>query len=101
MNMDNTKDCKCDGCMECKNNGGCDMESCKGHEDMSKTYVSDDEHVDKWNNMEKACWAGYKQVGMKDKNGKKVPNCVPINKSTGLPEEPSTSWNGVFKPKAK
>ena len=22
------------------------------------------------------CWVGYKQVGMKDKNGKKVPNCV-------------------------
>ena len=23
------------------------------------------------------CWKGYKQVGMKTKNGKKVPNCVP------------------------
>lgn len=23
------------------------------------------------------CWKGYKQVGMKDKNGKEVPNCVP------------------------
>lgn len=23
------------------------------------------------------CWVGYKQLGMKDKNGKKVPNCVP------------------------
>ncbi len=22
------------------------------------------------------CWAGYKQVGFKMKNGKKVPNCV-------------------------
>ena len=26
-----------------------------------------------------ACWEGYKQVGMKDKGGKMVPNCVPIN----------------------
>jgi len=51
--------------------------------------------------MEKACWAGYKQVGMKDKNGKKVPNCVPINKATGLPEEPETSWNGIFNPRVK
>ena len=25
-----------------------------------------------------ACWTGYKQVGMKMKNGKSVPNCVPI-----------------------
>jgi len=24
-----------------------------------------------------ACWDGYKQVGMKDKDGRKVPNCVP------------------------
>jgi predicted nucleotidyltransferase len=24
-----------------------------------------------------ACWTGYKQVGMKMKNGKQVPNCVP------------------------
>jgi len=23
------------------------------------------------------CWKGYKQVGMKKKNGKEVPNCVP------------------------
>ena len=24
------------------------------------------------------CWPGYKQVGTKMKNGKEVPNCVPI-----------------------
>lgn len=23
------------------------------------------------------CWKDYEQVGMKEKNGKKVPNCVP------------------------
>jgi hypothetical protein len=28
----------------------------------------------------KACWKGYKQIGMKEKNGKQVPNCVPIKK---------------------
>ena len=27
--------------------------------------------------MREACWTGYKQVGMKKKNGKNVPNCVP------------------------
>jgi phage shock protein A len=33
------------------------------------------------------CWKGYKQVGMKDKGGKQVPNCVPnesIVKEAGL-----------------
>jgi len=24
------------------------------------------------------CWKGYEQIGMKDKNGKQVPNCVPV-----------------------
>tara|TARA_R110000772_G_scaffold33702_2_gene81945 strand:+ start:9432 stop:12368 length:2937 start_codon:yes stop_codon:yes gene_type:complete len=27
--------------------------------------------------LQDACWTGYKQVGLKMKNGKKVPNCVP------------------------
>jgi len=26
----------------------------------------------------KACWKGYEAIGMKMKNGKKVPNCVPV-----------------------
>ena len=25
------------------------------------------------------CWKGYEQIGMKEKNGKQVPNCVPKN----------------------
>lgn len=29
----------------------------------------------------KPCWKGYKQVGMKTKNGKEVPNCVPIDEN--------------------
>ena len=29
------------------------------------------------------CWKGYEQVGMKDKDGKQVPNCVKENKSYG------------------
>lgn len=27
---------------------------------------------------EKPCWKGYEAIGMKKKNGKKVPNCVPV-----------------------
>ncbi len=30
-------------------------------------------------NITEACWEGYKQVGMKNKGGKMVPNCVPVN----------------------
>jgi hypothetical protein len=99
--MADTKDCKCNGCMECKSAGGCDMEMCKGHDNMyksedlsdeevSKSYESDNEDEDKWDNMEKACWSGYKQVGMKDKGGKRVPNCVPIKKSLFGTDGPQT-----------
>ena len=31
----------------------------------------------------KPCWKGYKQIGMKEKNGKEVPNCVPVNENMG------------------
>lgn len=27
--------------------------------------------------LEDACWDGYKAIGTKEKNGKRVPNCVP------------------------
>ena len=30
------------------------------------------------NEDENPCWKGYKQLGMKEKDGKQVPNCVPI-----------------------
>ena len=30
---------------------------------------------------ENPCWDGYEQRGMKEKNGKMVPNCVPVQNS--------------------
>jgi DNA polymerase III subunit epsilon len=33
---------------------------------------------------ENPCWEGYEQIGMKKKNGKKVPNCVPIKRAKNL-----------------
>lgn len=31
--------------------------------------------------LKDACWKGYTAVGMKNKNGKKVPNCVPVDEA--------------------
>lgn len=59
-------------------------------EEISKKYESDNEDEDKWDNMQKACWTGYKQVGMKEKNGRRVPNCVPVKKSIFGTEGPQT-----------
>ena len=33
-------------------------------------------------NEEDPCWDGYEQVGMKEKDGKEVPNCVPVDEDT-------------------
>jgi hypothetical protein len=55
--------------------------------------------------LKSACWKGYEAIGMKNKNGRKVPNCVPVKKDAEhgegdiataemtanyLPEEPGT-----------
>lgn len=32
------------------------------------------------------CWDGYQQHGMKKKNGKQVPNCVPVKEDEDLDE---------------
>ena len=69
-------------------------------EEISKNYESDNEEEDKWDNVQKACWSGYKQVGMKDKGGRMVPNCVPVEKAHDVEdkEEPvkKSIWNGTF-----
>ena len=49
-------------------------------EETMKSYYSDDEEMDKWDNVAKACWVGYEQRGMKEKGGRMVPNCVPVGK---------------------
>ena len=54
------------------------------HITNSENYISQaasnyHEYGDSNENVNEAgpCWKGYKQVGMKNKNGKQVPNCVP------------------------
>ena len=44
------------------------------HELEDKTwYMPCEQHE-----LKEPCWEGYEMVGFKMKNGKKVPNCVPI-----------------------
>jgi rhodanese-related sulfurtransferase len=66
-------------------------------------YESDNEEEDKWDNIAKSCWSGYEQQGMKDKGGRKVPNCVPIKKSVdeapineAEKEVKKSIWGGTF-----
>jgi len=51
------------------------------------------------------CWKGYKQVGMKKKNGREVPNCVPVKEDTlvekNVPTNPSLWSKMKSRAKAK
>lgn len=49
--------------------------------------------------LKKACWKGYEAIGMKMKNGKKVPNCVPVKeedaeKHSTNPDDPASRFIG-------
>jgi hypothetical protein len=72
----------------------------KKEDEDTEDYESDNEEEDKWDNMEKACWSGYRQEGMKEKGGRMVPNCVPIEKSNDLKETKEemkkSIWDGTF-----
>ena len=56
-------------------------------EETMKSYHSDDEEIDKWDNVAKACWVGYEQRGMKEKGGRMVPNCVPVGKTYDMEDD--------------
>jgi hypothetical protein len=43
----------------------------------------------------KPCWGGYRQLGMKMKNGIKVPNCIPINEEDISPENERDMIEGI------
>lgn len=40
------------------------------------------------------CWTGYEAIGMKEKNGKKVPNCVPVKEENELEEAATADAKG-------
>jgi|TARA_R110002020_G_scaffold39823_1_gene117968 hypothetical protein len=52
---------------------------------LDQTKDSEEDKVEEAVLLEK-CWDGYKQVGMKKKGGKMVPNCVPLQEETELYE---------------
>ena len=54
-----------------------DLQNNYGATVRAESYTIDESaDEDSYNPITEACWVGYKQVGMKDKGGKQVPNCV-------------------------
>ena len=57
-----------------------------GTDKIVKTYKHDTPGERKEIEEDKPCWVGFKQLGMKMKNGKKVPNCVSMKEDTSEKE---------------
>ena len=71
-------------------------------EEKEKEVYKSDDPEDAWDNDMQKCWAGYRQDGMKEKGGRMVPNCVPVEKAEDLTEADQVTkslWGGSFKPK--
>ena len=77
------------------------MAKSSDEEDKEEIYKTDDPE-DKWDNEMQKCWTGYRQDGMKEKGGRMVPNCVPVEKAEDLTEADMVTksfWAGFFKSK--
>lgn len=48
---------------------------------------------DVFDELEDACWEGYEPIGMKEKDGKMVPNCVPIEMALDLMKQEFQSYD--------
>jgi hypothetical protein len=73
-----------------------DVEEMK--DEKKEVYKSDDPE-DAWDNEMQKCWTGYRQDGMKEKGGRMVPNCVPVEKAEDLTEADMVTksfWAGSF-----
>jgi len=72
---------------------GCGCETCKALNvccDLCPVCQSNEMKNDCCPDLNKKdpCWEGYVQRGMKEKGGKMVPNCVPVNKSDSPEQQP-------------
>ena len=68
----------------------------------AESYTIDESaDEDFYNPVTEACWVGYKQVGMKNKGGKQVPNCVPESVQEAKEEEKEEQEEEETKPEVK
>lgn len=57
---------------------------------MNETQKED---INEEGQLDEKCWDGYKAVGSKMKNGKKVPNCVPVSEASSAAQQAAIAIN--------
>jgi len=63
------------------------MNETKGNEESPVSVDMNQFSLNEEGQLDEGCWEGYKRVGSKMKNGKKVPNCVPVNEAKNLAQQ--------------
>lgn len=61
------------------------------------SYIAGGKAYELDSDLREKCWDGYTQKGMKKKNGKLVPNCVPVNEAGGAGDEGTTKLVKKYK----
>jgi len=65
----------------------------KNNMDQVFDFIMNEKEGGEQNQLNESCWDGYKQVGGKIKNGKMVPNCVPINEASSPAQQAAIAIN--------
>jgi hypothetical protein len=55
----------------------------KGYEPINSPHINEMNLAKIIKELENPCWKGYEMIGMKEKDGKEVPNCVPVSEDKG------------------
>ena len=66
------------------------------HKDKDKENVTadmDSFSLNEEGQIDEKCWDGYKEIGGKIKNGKRVPNCVPTNEASSPAQQAAIAIN--------
>ena len=69
------------------------MNETKGNDKEDVTADMDQFSMNEEGQLDEKCWDGYKQVGSKKKNGKMVPNCVPVSEASSPAQQAAIAIN--------
>lgn len=69
------------------------MNETNGNKESEVSADMDQFSLNEEGQLDEKCWDGYKQVGGKKKNGKMVPNCVPVKEAASPAQQAAIAVN--------
>ena len=69
------------------------MNETKSKDKQDVTADMDQFSMNEEGQLDEKCWDGYKRIGSKKKNGKMVPNCVPVSEASSPKQQAAIAIN--------